>query len=179
MCIDGQAASPSELGQSEPTPFSPFALHVGHVGGLRVEEQVLGIHAATYIAAMADHLASRNWPLCHDPSEAMGAIEAAPNANLAISLPVNRCLPDVASGQRIDLYVVGKALLGGPRSRALPECFRRNDFCRHGPTIRGALLPSYSGQWLCQRACRKGVDFAVHCPECDASAVVYPQAFGS
>jgi len=82
---------------------------VGIVVGARAEDEMIGIHAAPYVAAMADNHSAGNRTVLQRPGESVRRMSAALVAKAAIPIIVIVALPDVAAGQRLGLAVVGEA----------------------------------------------------------------------
>jgi hypothetical protein len=59
------------IGESELAAGALLAATVGHVVGMAVEEEVVGVDASPLVAAMADIHAWRDRPMLQAPGEAM------------------------------------------------------------------------------------------------------------
>jgi hypothetical protein len=92
----------------------PLGLEVGHVEAPVAEEQVIGVHAAPLVAAMAQDFAGRDRPMAPGPRQAMGEPGALAVAGTPVPYPPGRPLPDPAARQRIAADAMGDALLDRP-----------------------------------------------------------------
>jgi hypothetical protein len=52
---------------------------------MTAQEEMLGVDAPTFIAAMADMQASWNWAVLHDPGQPVGQIAAAAESELTVA----------------------------------------------------------------------------------------------
>src|SRR5690242_14545397 len=93
----------------------PLGLEVGHVEAPVAEEQVIGVHAAPLVAAMAQDLAGGDRPMAPGPRQAMGEPGAVGVADDAVATRLGRTLPDPAARERIATGAMGDALLDRPR----------------------------------------------------------------
>lgn len=74
--------------------------------GTRAEDEMIGVHAASDVAAMADDHASGNRAVLRRPGEPVSLLMAASVTETAVAVH-NRAAPDVAAGQKLGLAVVG------------------------------------------------------------------------
>src|SRR5262249_43067741 len=88
----------------------PLGLVVGHVVGAGAEDEVVGIHAAAHVAAVAQDHAGRDRPVLQRPGEPVRRQRLVADVELAVARMVDRAVPDVAARQRIDRGVVGEPL---------------------------------------------------------------------
>jgi len=107
------------VGEGELAPRALLAAAVGHVVGMAVEEQVVGIDAAPLVAAVADVHARRDRPVAQAPGEAVGPLRPTGDAESAVAAVAAGALPEVAAGDRIDPGVVGESPLEGPARAAM------------------------------------------------------------
>jgi len=107
------------VGERQLAAGAGLAAAVGHVVGVAVEEQMLGIDAASLVTTVADIHARRDRSVPHAPGEAVRPLRAAADSKRAVAAVVDRALPEVTARDRIDLDVVGKPLLEGPAGTAM------------------------------------------------------------
>lgn len=137
----------SEVRQAKASTITPLALHVGHVSGVRVDEQMVRIQAAPFVTTMTNHLVPRQRPVLDDPRKTVREMDLSIQADAPITRVVYGGLPDVASGQGIDLHIVGEALVGSPCWTTAP-CVPRLRVFGHRATVCPPLSNPYSGRWL-------------------------------
>lgn len=123
-------APPVRVGERAPRPV--LAAAVGHVGRMAFREQVVGIDAASLVAAMADVHARRDRPVPERPGKAMRPTRTAADAERAIAAVVDRALPEVTAGDAVDPRVVGKPLLEGPAGPAMNTFFHAGQNTERG-----------------------------------------------
>jgi hypothetical protein len=97
MRVGWQTALSLVASDAEATPPSPFALHVGEVGGLRRQEEMIGIDASALIATMANDNAAADRTMLDGPSPAVSEESAAAIVHAAISAFRETALPDQAT----------------------------------------------------------------------------------
>jgi hypothetical protein len=100
-------------------PASSLVLPVDHVRSVRAEEEVLGIHAASFVAAMANMQADRNRAMLDLPCPTVCELNDALEIDLAIAGTIDTRLPDQAAGNRIAFGEMRETLLGGPMRGAV------------------------------------------------------------
>jgi hypothetical protein len=111
------------IGEGELAPGPFLAASVGHVVGVAVEKEVIGIDASPLVATMADIRARRDWPVLQAPGQAMRALRAVVDAERAVAAVGDGALPEMTAGDRIDLRVVGQPALEGPAWPAMNAWF--------------------------------------------------------
>jgi hypothetical protein len=107
------------VGEGQSPPGARLAAAIGHVVGVAVEEQMLGIDATPLIATVADIHPRRNRSVPQAPGEAVRPLRMAADGERAVAAVVDRALPEVTAGNRIDLDVVGKPPLEAPARAAM------------------------------------------------------------
>jgi hypothetical protein len=130
--VGRQATVRPELPDAQPAPVLPLCLHVGHVGSVSIDEQMIRVHATALIATMTNIHSFRDWSVFDRPRKPMGVVAATMNSDAPVSVRDARTLPKVTPGQGIDLCIVVETLLSSPMWKA---ALSRQSMCRHAPKI--------------------------------------------
>jgi hypothetical protein len=84
---------------------------------MAAEKEMVGVHATSLVAAMANHRLRRDGPVLDCPCQAVREMRSAVDRQMAVAAVSQAALPDQATGQGIGLGEMGEALLGSPAWR--------------------------------------------------------------
>jgi hypothetical protein len=85
------------VGEGQLAAGALLAPAIGHVGGVAVEEKMIGVDAAALVAAMADVHARRDGTVPDEPCHPVRPLGAARHAERAVARVVHGAVPDVAA----------------------------------------------------------------------------------
>lgn len=120
------AAVCASLRVRSPRSPSAFGHHVGDVVAVCAETKMRRVHADTVIAAVKDVKPIRDGAICQLPSQSVGGVLNAINAQASVPMIADGAGKDVASAW-IAASVVVKTLLWGPVPRAGRATFHGNN----------------------------------------------------
>ena len=93
-----------------------LGLDVGIVLGARAGDEIIGVHAAPDVAAMAKDHADGDWSVLQLPGDPVRVLHVPCPvlANEAAVTRLERPMPDLATAQRVGFAVIGDPLSVGP-----------------------------------------------------------------